>query len=56
LALDRFQDWSRLLLAQLVAFDHSLILFLSLCINDEEFINGCYQRNGGTIIGMSFHR
>jgi hypothetical protein len=32
------------------------LLFLSLCINDEEFINGCYQRNGGTIIGMSSHR
>ncbi len=35
---------------------HAEILFSSLCINGEEFINGCYQRYRGTIVGMSFHR
>src|SRR5258708_34481434 len=56
LALDRFQDRSRHLLARLVALTHAEILLSSLCINGEEFINGCYQPNGSTIVGMSFHR
>src|SRR5260221_1180073 len=56
LALDRFQDGSRSLLTQLVTLTQAEILLSSLCINGEEFINGCYQPNGSTIVGMSFHR
>jgi hypothetical protein len=56
LALDRFQDRSRHLLAQLVALTHAEILLSSLCINGEEFINGCNQCDRAPIVRMGFDR
>jgi hypothetical protein len=51
LALDRFQNRSRLLLAQLVTPTQAEILLSSLCINGEEFIS---ESSSAPVMDCSF--